>query len=413
MFELLKGVKTIALCAGHTAVQGRDMGANSNGFVEGIETIFLTERVATILRKGGLSVDIVPHELDLVGGIRYVNDFYRGRYDDVWAVELHRDSYGFPADTDMKEISNRLGCYFYTGDVNSEVIANNIRDIFKNVTNNPKCWSRQDIHTSVRPGGLGWIRQTAPVAHLLELGFMQGYNTPEHLENLAVYTAKVLFTTFTGNILPETAYIIATEIPSPVDPNAPKEETPEDQEAVNHFLENMDTLKEAGSVLTGTVAELGMITDKMVRKEITPEEAMKKMNEVMSKANTAGNEVVTIAKDGVTQVKSFWTKLVDQVKKLKSVSTVLAFIKYILMGLTAASLVPSGTVELLDQATMYFGITNNVLDAANNVLDPQFMSQVGSVFATLWLLAHGAYTYVKNRTINRYKAEAETRIEVK
>jgi len=59
-----------------------------------------------------------------------------------------------------------------------------------------RSWNR--LHTASRFGGLGWIRQTVPAAHLLELGFMEGKNDPVHLDFLAHLAAASLYEAFTG-----------------------------------------------------------------------------------------------------------------------------------------------------------------------------------------------------------------------
>jgi hypothetical protein len=57
-------------------------------------------------------------------------------------------------------------------------------------------WARPD--TASNYGRLGWIRETRPVAHILELGFIQGNNSEAHLRWLAELAAAVMFEAFTG-----------------------------------------------------------------------------------------------------------------------------------------------------------------------------------------------------------------------
>ncbi len=60
-------------------------------------------------------------------------------------------------------------------------------------------WARTDNLASF--GRLGWIRDTNPLAHLLELGFVMGDNK-EHLNWLSDLATVAIYEAFTGKIAP-------------------------------------------------------------------------------------------------------------------------------------------------------------------------------------------------------------------
>ena len=109
-FEYLRSPNFITLCAGHG---GRDSGAVFGNNVERENNIYTTERIANNLKSLGLSVYVVPHELDLVGAISHVNSKFK--WGQTWALEIHRDSAsGISSETADK----RVGVYGfgqYTG----------------------------------------------------------------------------------------------------------------------------------------------------------------------------------------------------------------------------------------------------------------------------------------------------------
>ncbi|MGV3663127.1 MAG: N-acetylmuramoyl-L-alanine amidase [Prosthecobacter sp.] len=187
LFEKLRSPTTIVLSAGHGA---GDPGAVNGTFKEAEQTVVIVDEIAKILRKEGVNVDVVPHTHGLADAIKHINQ----RHDagTAWAIEIHRDSAdGLPAE----QASLRCGVYHYPNQGGTEVgifLAN----AFKRFGAHSTSWARPD--TDSRHKRLAWIRDTEPVAHLLELGFMEGSNTKAHLLKLAKLAAQSLHEAFTG-----------------------------------------------------------------------------------------------------------------------------------------------------------------------------------------------------------------------
>ena len=180
----------VILCAGHG---GDDSGAVHLNFKEADQTIYLVDKIANFLKISGLTVDVVPHNLNLTDSINWINTRQRNNME-VLSVEIHRDS---ATGLNFDDASTRCGVYFETGNNKSRDFALNIQKGFLEKTSNKNCWARPDNVAS--KGRLGWIQDITTFTSLLELGFMQGKNTLEHLDWLAKITAEILFKTITGD----------------------------------------------------------------------------------------------------------------------------------------------------------------------------------------------------------------------
>lgn len=188
--RVLQDPTVIVLAAGHG---GNSPGATSGPHEERKQAIAITKRIAELIKQNGVEVEVVPHELDLRPSITWVNE--RFSFGDAWVIELHRDSAN---GLDLDDASRRCGIYYGTSE-SSKDVGNFVRLSLMANGANSKSWARPD--TESNHGGLGWIRQTRPVAHLLELGFMQGKNDDAHLDWLAKVAASAIFEAFTGRSL--------------------------------------------------------------------------------------------------------------------------------------------------------------------------------------------------------------------
>lgn len=177
----------IVLSAGHG---DGDPGAVNGPHKEADQAVVMVDKMASGLRERGVDVEVVPHERGLSGAIKWVND--RFKLGEAWVIEIHRDSAGGLSQDDA---SRRCGVYTGTSGPSQEV-GTFIRDAFIRFGMHDKSWTRQ--HTESPHKSLGWINQTNPLAHLLELGFMEGDNSSEHISRLAGVAEKVLFEAFTG-----------------------------------------------------------------------------------------------------------------------------------------------------------------------------------------------------------------------
>ena len=187
LFEKLRQPTTIVLSAGHGA---GDPGTVNGKFKEADEAIILVDEIAKQLKKKGITIDVVPHESDLKNAIKYVNARYNEG--DAWAIEIHRSSAdGLP----VKQASLRCGVYYYPSQASTEIgifVANALKRLGGDSTS----WARSDTESGFKR--LGWIRDTKPVAHLLELGCMEGDHSKKHLLKLAKIAAQSVYEAFTG-----------------------------------------------------------------------------------------------------------------------------------------------------------------------------------------------------------------------
>lgn len=185
--SLLQDPTVVVLTAGHG---GSDPGATNRPHNERDQAITITNRAAELLRGRDVDVEIAPHDEDTDKSIVWVNRNFG--FGDAWVLELHRDS---AEGLDLDDASRRCGIYYGTSE-RSKDVGEFVRRSFVLNGAHPRSWARPD--TASRFGRLGWIRQTKPAAHLLELGFMQGNNDDAHLSWLAEIAASAIFEAFTG-----------------------------------------------------------------------------------------------------------------------------------------------------------------------------------------------------------------------
>jgi N-acetyl-anhydromuramyl-L-alanine amidase AmpD/N-acetylmuramoyl-L-alanine amidase len=187
LFEKLRQPATVVLSAGHG---GGDPGTVNGNFKEAEEAIIIVDEIAKQLKKKGITVDVVPHENGLKTAIQYVNARYN--VGDAWAIEIHRCSTdGLP----VKQASLRCGVYYYPSQGSTE-IGIFMTNALKRFGADGTSWARSDTESSFKR--LGWIRDTKPIAHLLELGCMEGDNSKRHLLKLAKIATQSIYEAFTG-----------------------------------------------------------------------------------------------------------------------------------------------------------------------------------------------------------------------
>jgi N-acetylmuramoyl-L-alanine amidase len=209
LFELLKKPGKLVLCAGHG---GADSGAVFGKFEEAKETVYLVDAISAALKARKLTIEQVPRGLALKGKIAWVNKNYGPG--DAWALEIHRDS----SEGITEERASKT-CGVYCGDSQGSVqIGAFIRDALRRFGADERSWALS--HRESRFGSLGWIHQTKPVAHLIELGFIEGRNDNAHLDWLAGIAAKAIYEAFSGHAWGE-------DLHPDLIPAAPKEAHPE------------------------------------------------------------------------------------------------------------------------------------------------------------------------------------------
>lgn len=216
MKDFFSKFNKIVLVAGHGGI---DSGAISpQGHREADQVIFITDIVAKNLRDRGLNIEVCPHNLDLQGGINWINarfsEYNPNRNDNTWILEFHRD-WANP-NLPQEQRDNQIGIYYFDenrdkmegwNDGKSVEVAKYLLDIylklgaFKGDLNNlfdfNGSWIK-DHYLDWVGYNLGFLELTKPFASLIEHGFMSGRNDNEHLTKLANWTSQAIFETFTG-----------------------------------------------------------------------------------------------------------------------------------------------------------------------------------------------------------------------
>jgi hypothetical protein len=156
---------TIILAAGHG---GGDSGATGQGTTEAAECIQIVNRAADKLRADGrFEVVVVPHELNLIDEINWINARYKNLEDGI-CLEIHKNA---------TVNGHGIEAWFYSGDSKSQAIAQDLLDGIMSVPGMPVSRGVHGDATN-RWGSLGWIRETNPWAILLEMGFVSDGGDP-------------------------------------------------------------------------------------------------------------------------------------------------------------------------------------------------------------------------------------------
>lgn len=151
----------VLLQAGHGGV---DKGAAANGTNENFEVNQVIALAVPMLKARGVDV-VHMADLPFTQSIAEVN---RISTLGDWALEIHMDSFSTYNSFSMDD---RYGVYHLGGSARSKEIGDVMLKKWLELGANKTSWNRAD--TLVRFGRLGWIRDTKPTAHLVELGFIQ------------------------------------------------------------------------------------------------------------------------------------------------------------------------------------------------------------------------------------------------
>lgn len=150
--------RLIGLAAGHG---GSDPGAVGQGTTEAAQVIDIVNRLADKLRADGqLQVVVVPHELNLVDEINWVNAHYQN-LEDGYFLEVHKNSGAG---------GHGVEVWYFSGDGQSQAYAQQVLNGLVSVSQLPNRGVKGDATN--RYGRLGWIRDTNPWAGLAECGFI-------------------------------------------------------------------------------------------------------------------------------------------------------------------------------------------------------------------------------------------------
>lgn len=157
-------IKRIILAAGHG---GGDSGAVGQGTTEAAECIQIVNRAAEKLRADGqVEVVVVPHELNLVDEIQWVNNRYKN-LEDGYALEVHKNA---------TVNAHGIEGWYYANDAQSASFMDTISRAVANASGLRYRGNFPDSQN--RHGSLGWVRETNPWAGLLECGFVSDGGDP-------------------------------------------------------------------------------------------------------------------------------------------------------------------------------------------------------------------------------------------
>lgn len=156
--------RRVIIAAGHG---GGDSGATGQGTTEANEVVDIVNRTAQKLQADGqLEVVVVPHELNLIDEINWVNARYA--FDSGLAAEIHKNA---------TENAHGIECWYFSGDQASADLASTALAGIMSVPGMPQSRGIKGDATN-RYGRLGWIRDTNPAALLFEMGFVSNGGDP-------------------------------------------------------------------------------------------------------------------------------------------------------------------------------------------------------------------------------------------
>jgi N-acetylmuramoyl-L-alanine amidase len=234
----------IAIAAGHG---GGDSGATGQNTNEASEAIQIVNRLADKLRADGqVEVAVVPHELNLVDEINWVNKYAS---DAALCVEVHKNA---------TNNAHGIEVWYYGGDGGSQILAQKALDGIESVPGMPVSRGVKP-DTSNRWGSLGWIRDTTPPALLAEMGFISDGGDPvdDAADDRYAEGLKVGILAAVG-LKPKPAPVVVntppmpTPAPAPVPTPAP---APKD-DSHDLLVENNTLLKQILTIVQAILAKI-------------------------------------------------------------------------------------------------------------------------------------------------------------
>ena len=169
----------VFLAAGHSSTVA---GAVSQGYNEAQVAIMLVDKATAILSNqnlNGRQLVVVPHNLDLVPTINWINQNCTDEFHDT-CIEVHLNAGG----------GYGVEVYYYAG---SEVSKQFATELLLPLVEHTGLMSRGvKADSTVKWGRLGFIRDTKPLASLIELGFIDTSDLWVTLDKGAMALAKAI-----------------------------------------------------------------------------------------------------------------------------------------------------------------------------------------------------------------------------
>jgi hypothetical protein len=166
-------VRRVILAAGHG---GGDPGATGQGTHEAAECIQIVNRLADKLRADGqVEVHVVPHELNLIPTIDWINARWKNLEDGL-CIEVHKNA---------TVNAHGIEAWHFGGDARSAGYGANLLDGCAQVPGMPRVRGNFP-DTQNRHGSLGFVRETNPYAILMEMGFVSdgGDGVDDYADNI-------------------------------------------------------------------------------------------------------------------------------------------------------------------------------------------------------------------------------------
>lgn len=306
---ILSKVKTIVISAGHGLV---DPGAVFGGYKEKDETYAIAQKVVANLKAANLKTEYLDRDAVvknptngndvLFQKIQHINKTY-GESD--WVIEIHRDS---ATGLGSEQANKQFGVYFYGGDANSQAVAEDMVKTFKDNGAFKSSWARPD--TVSRHKRLGWIRDTKPVAHLIECGFMQGEHTDERINWYAEVATEAIYKAFTGQDYTN------TPLPLPVTP--PKEDLPQYPREEVSIEEKFPNLKDYPSAYQDAIRnnDIGWVVNSLLDRD-TEIVSLKNQVQELKEKNSAKTQELAEKDSEIQELKTQKETLVGEKEKLQ------------------------------------------------------------------------------------------------
>jgi len=180
----------VILIKGHG---GNDSGACSNSKCEKEQTNEIVEKTAAKLQQNGVKVVVAPEEmvigLDGVEGLYTKTNWLKSQNlgESDLVIEVHRDS---ASNLTFEDASHRCGVFYQEKSLEAKQVATYIRDRLVDYGCNSTSWTS--------PGSRLHIIRESPIpanSFLIELGFVQGENSSEHLQLMSERLANTILNT--------------------------------------------------------------------------------------------------------------------------------------------------------------------------------------------------------------------------
>ncbi len=201
-------MKKLFISAGHTNVQGKDRGASGNGYIEGVETVRVRDKIVKEYRNLGGDVTIDNNSNALIHTINYFKNMVN---QDCILFDIHFNSAG-PTITGVETFIPSINSNF------EKKLAKSISNTTSETLNIPLRGNYDGLkgvrtESESHHGKLGWMRLSGENV-LWEICFISNKNDMKKYEdNIDILCRNIAhtlyrFATSLTNVLPSNTYIV-------------------------------------------------------------------------------------------------------------------------------------------------------------------------------------------------------------